>query len=257
MRKEAVRYWDEIAAQHLPAVRDAMLAGFRSERAFDESGRVDARHLLLPFFSRSDRVLDVGCGIARLLKWVAPHCREAIGLDVSAGLLRIARERLAGLSNVRVKQLPRSLAFPIATGTIDFAYYYHVSLHVDREDNLRILQELRRCLGPRGRALVQFSLIEHPDLREDLVHWAQQRDRAELAASYFTESEAAIFLALAKLHPQLRLFIPGEFVAVVTRRDGRALGEMPRVLLPTEEGGRPAPRHARSRHPAKRSREGA
>jgi hypothetical protein len=33
MRKEAVRYWDEVAAQDLPAVRDAMLAGFRSERA--------------------------------------------------------------------------------------------------------------------------------------------------------------------------------------------------------------------------------
>jgi hypothetical protein len=54
MRKEAVRYWDEIAAQDLPAVRDAMLAGFRSERAFDASGRVDARHLLLPFVSRGD-----------------------------------------------------------------------------------------------------------------------------------------------------------------------------------------------------------
>jgi SAM-dependent methyltransferase len=249
MRKEAVRYWDEIAAQGLPAVRDAMLAGFRSERAFDESGRVDARHLLLPFFSRSDRVLDVGCGIARLLKWVAPNCREAIGLDVSAGLLRIARERLAGLSNVRVAKLPRSLAFPIATGTIGFAYYYHVSLHVDREDNLRILQELRRCLRPRGRALVQFSLIEHPDLRDDLACWARQRDRAELTASYFTESEAKIFLELAKLHPQLRLFIPGEFVAVVTRRDGRALGEMPRVLLHTEQGeGRPrAKRRGRAR----------
>jgi SAM-dependent methyltransferase len=249
MRKEAVRYWDEIAAQGLPAVRDAMLAGFRSERAFDESGRVDARHLLLPFFSRSDRVLDVGCGIARLLKWVAPNCREAIGLDVSAGLLRIARERLAGLSNVRVAKLPRSLAFPIPTGTIGFAYYYHVSLHVDREDNLRILQELRRCLRPRGRALVQFSLIEHPDLRDDLACWARQRDRAELTASYFTESEAKIFLELAKLHPQLRLFIPGEFVAVVTRRDGRALGEMPRVLLHTEQGeGRPrAKRRGRAR----------
>jgi len=257
MRKEAVRYWDEIAAQDLPAVRDAMLAGFRSERAFDESGRVDARHLLLPFVSRGDRVLDVGCGIARLLKWVAPHCREAIGLDVSAGLLRIARERLAGLSNARVVRLPRSLAFPIATGTIDFAYYYHVSLHVDREDNLRILQELRRCLRPRGRALVQFSLIEHPDLREDLVHWARQRDPAELAASYFTESEAAIFLELAKLHPQLRLFIPGEFVAVVAKRDGRALGEMPRVLLHTEQGGRPAQRRGRSRHLAKRLGQGA
>ena len=89
------------------------------------------------------------------------------------------------------------------------------------------------------------------------MHWARQRGPAELAASYFTESEAAIFLELAKLHPQLRLFIPGEFVAVVAKRDGRALGEMPRVLLHTEQGRRPAQRCGRSRHLAKRLGRGA
>jgi len=57
MRKEAVRYWDEVAAQDLPAVRDAMLAGFRSERAFDESGRVDVRHSCSP--SSRAAILDV------------------------------------------------------------------------------------------------------------------------------------------------------------------------------------------------------
>jgi SAM-dependent methyltransferase len=148
MRKEAVRYWEEIAGQNLAAVRNAMLAGFGSERAFDQSGRVDARHLLLPFISGNDTVLDVGCGIGRLLKWVAPRCRGAIGLDVSRGLLRIARRRLAGIPNVHFQRLPRSLAFPIGSGAIDFAYYYHVSMHVDREDNLRILREIRRCLRP-------------------------------------------------------------------------------------------------------------
>ena len=40
MRKEAVRHWDEISAQDLPAVRDAMLAGFRSERAFERVGKI-------------------------------------------------------------------------------------------------------------------------------------------------------------------------------------------------------------------------
>jgi len=236
MRKEAVRYWEEIAVQNLAAVRDAMLAGFRSEREFDESGRVDARHLLLPFLSRNDIVLEVGCGIGRLLKWVAPHCSQAIGVDVSGGLLRIARRHLAQLPNVRFARLPRSLSFPIGTGTVDFAYYYHVSMHVDREDNLRILREVRRCLRPRGCALVQFSLIEYPECRADLARWAQERDEAELGVSYFTESEARIFLELARLHPQIRLFVPGEFIAVVTKRDERVLGEMPLVLLRTEAG---------------------
>lgn len=253
MRKEAVRYWEDVAAQDLAAVRDAMLAGFDSERAFDESGRADARHLLLPFLSHDDIVLDVGCGIGRLLKWVAPHCRRAIGLDVSRGLLRIARRRLSGVSNVRLATLPRSLAFPVESGAVDFAWYYHVSMHVDREDNLRILREIRRSLRPRGSALIQFSLIEHPEFREDLARWAQERDEAELGASYFTESEARIFLELARLHPQIRLFVPGEFVAVVTKRDPRVLGEMPLVELRTEAS--PLPPARRSRRRATRVRD--
>ncbi len=230
MRKEDVRYWDAIAAQDDAAVRDA-LAGLRSERAFDESGRVDASHFVLPFVSSDDDVLDVGCGIGRRLKWVAPHCSEAIGIDVSGGLLQIARKHLSRLPNVRLKRLPRSLAFPMETGSIDFAYYYRVSVHVDREDNLRILQELRRCLRPRGRALVQFSLIEHPENRKELSRWARERDEEDLGLSYFTESEARIFLDLAKLHPQIRLFVPGEFAVIVTKRDDRVLGEAPLVSV--------------------------
>lgn len=77
-------------------------------------------------------------------------------------------------------------------------------------------------------------MIEHPESREDLARWAQERGEAELGVSYFTESEARIFLELAKLHPQVRLFVPGEFVAVVTKRDDRVLGEMPLVLLRSE-----------------------
>ncbi len=230
MRKEDVRYWDAIAAQDDAAVRDA-LAGLRSEKAFDESGRVDASHFVLPFVSSDDDVLDVGCGIGRLLKWVAPHCSEAIGIDVSGGLLQIARKHLSRLPNVRLKRLPRSLAFPMETGSIDFAYYYRVSVHVDREDNLRILQELRRCLRPRGRALVQFSLIEHPENRKELSRWARERDEEDLGLSYLTESEARIFLDLAKLHPQIRLFVPGEFAVIVTKRDDRVLGEAPLVSV--------------------------
>ena len=76
MKKEAVAYWDSVAASSEADARDAILAGFRSKGDFDESGRVDADHLVLPFLARDDTVLDLGCGIGRFLKWTAPACRE-------------------------------------------------------------------------------------------------------------------------------------------------------------------------------------
>jgi SAM-dependent methyltransferase len=218
-----------MAAHSASEARDAVLCGYRTERAFDDAGREDARHLLLPFISPRDTVLDVGCGLGRLLKWAAPACREAIGLDVSAEMLKRAKPRLAALPNVRLKRLPLSLRFPLPDRSVDFAYFYHVSEHLEREDSFTILTEMRRCLRPAGRALVQFSLIDHPDNQRDFEYWARKGDAEGVRSRFYSEAEALTILRMACFHPQIRLYIPGEFAVIVTKEDRRALGEMPLV----------------------------
>ena len=47
-------------------------------------------------------VLDVGCGIGRMLIALAPQVRRAIGIDVSAKMVDAARRRCADLPNVTV-----------------------------------------------------------------------------------------------------------------------------------------------------------
>ena len=42
MRRASVEYWDEQAAASAEDARDAILAGFRSASAFDETGKTDA-----------------------------------------------------------------------------------------------------------------------------------------------------------------------------------------------------------------------
>jgi SAM-dependent methyltransferase len=231
LKRESVRYWNETAAASDQDARHAVLAGFRSEKAFDEAGREDASHLILPFVSPSDTVLDVGCGLGRLLKWAAPACRHAIGLDISREMLKKAARRLAGLPNVTLRELPPDLRFPVAARSIDFAWFYHVSEHMDREDAFRILGEIRRCLKPGGKALVQFSLLDHPDNRAEFLRWARLGDDEGVRSRFYTEPEIATLLAMARLYPQIRLYIPGEFAAVVTKVDARLLGAMPLVRL--------------------------
>lgn len=231
MKHAAVDYWDKAARSPDPETRDAILVGFRSERSFDEAGREDACHLVLPFIRPQDTVLDVGCGIGRLLKWVAPHCRRAYGIDISGAMLKKARQRCRDLGQVRLRRLPRSLRIPLANGTVDFAYFYHVSEHLDREDTLVLLDQIRRVLRPRGRALVQFSLLAHPHNQREFRHWATHDDREGVRSRFYTEDEAALILGLADMHPQIRLYIPGEFAVVVTRTDRRELGAMPLLKM--------------------------
>jgi len=255
VRKQAVQYWNRIASTSEAEARDAVLCGFRSERAFDDAGREDASHLLLPFVAPTDTVLDVGCGLGRLLRWVAPACRRAIGVDVSKEMLAKARARVKGLRNVELKRVPVSLRIPVPDKSIDFAYFYHVSEHLDREDTYKILREIRRCLQPRGRALVQFSLLDHPDNQREFRTWAREGDEEGVRSRFYSETEVGTLLGMVALFPQIRLYIPGEFVVVVTRRDSRVLGQMPLVRLPhaqreSARSDRPAPGNNRPHRPA-------
>lgn len=241
MRKESVTYWNTVAASGDREARDAVLSGFTTELAFDDAGREDARHLIYPFITPSDVVLDVGCGLGRLLKWAAHGCQRAIGLDVSTEMLRKARQRLAGVRNVTLKRLPVSLRFPVREHSIDFALFYHVSEHLDREDTYTILCEIRRCLCRTGRALVQFSLFDYPDNQEEFLKWVRKDDNEGVRSRFYTEREVMTLLQMVGLYPQIRLFIPGEFAVVVTTDDKRLLGQMPLISLPTASGLSPAP----------------
>lgn len=232
MRKRSVEYWDAMASASDADARTAVLCGFRSERAFDDAGLGDASHLLLPFVRPADVVLEVGCGLGRLLKWVAPACRKAIGVDVSKEMLAKARARLKPHRNVELKRVPVSLRLPVPDRSIDFAYFYHVSEHLEREDTYKILHEIRRCLRLRGRALVQFSLLDHPDNQREFRTWARNGDEEGVRSRFYTEAEAYTLLRMVSLFPQIRMYIPGEFAVVVTKNDERVLGEMPLVQLP-------------------------
>src|SRR5436309_14712545 len=51
-----------------------------------------------------DVVLEIGCGIGRVGKLVAPLCRKWIGCDVASNMLALAAERLKDLPGVELKE---------------------------------------------------------------------------------------------------------------------------------------------------------
>jgi ubiquinone/menaquinone biosynthesis C-methylase UbiE len=95
---------------------------------------------------RGRRVLDVGCGTGRLAALLAErHGCRVWGVDVSPGMLEVARERVprgVGLKLARAEDLP------FRDGTFERAAMTLVVHHLDRP---LAFAELVRVLEPGGR----------------------------------------------------------------------------------------------------------
>jgi ubiquinone/menaquinone biosynthesis C-methylase UbiE len=93
-------------------------------------------------------VLEVGCGTGLILHRAARFARQAIGIDLSAGMLKQAQQR-----GLRVAHASAT-ALPIATGSVDVAYSFKVLAHIP--DIQGALAEMARVVRPGGWVLAEF-----------------------------------------------------------------------------------------------------
>jgi ubiquinone/menaquinone biosynthesis C-methylase UbiE len=101
-----------------------------------------------------DVVLEIGCGVGRVGKELAPHCRQWIGCDVSADMLRFAAERLGNFPNVELVEVSGIDLAAIPDRSIDLVYCTVVFMHLDEWDRYSYVIEAFRVLRPGGRLFV-------------------------------------------------------------------------------------------------------
>jgi len=101
-------------------------------------------------------VADIGCGNGRHLALCAKQCKLTIGLDISRGLLVIAKNKLMEKKLKNMVFLHSDAShLSIKSQTVD-AVLYIASLHniKDKEKRIQSLIELKRILKKDGCALI-------------------------------------------------------------------------------------------------------
>jgi ubiquinone/menaquinone biosynthesis C-methylase UbiE len=122
--------------------------------------------------TRDTALLDIGCGIGRLLIALAPEVRSATGIDVSSEMVKAARRRCAGLANVSVLKGDGHGLAPLAGASFDVVVaidsfpYIRQSGYALAE---RIFSESARVLRPAGQLVIlnySYSEDDAADARE-------------------------------------------------------------------------------------------
>ena len=119
--------------------------------------------------SPAAHVLDLGCGIGRFERALSPYVRSIVGTDVSAQMVRVAREACGALPNVRIEGCSGRDLQPFDDGSLDLILsvdafpYLHQSGPALVQAHLR---EAARVLRPGGH-LALFNLSYGRDLEDD------------------------------------------------------------------------------------------
>ena len=206
--------WDERARENARYYIASSDDG--SEAAFDQSGQRDValffaglEHLLTP----QTRALDIGCGIGRMDKHVAPQVGRITGVDVSGEMVARARERLSGLDNVEFLEGDGE-SLPVAEASQDLVFSHIVFQHMPRKYARSYFKDVYRVLRTEGHFVFQMpeasdATPEDPPEEDtwEMRYWTKEQlcnDLGALGFEFVDELRHPVESALLKFN-QLRV----------------------------------------------------
>jgi SAM-dependent methyltransferase len=109
---------------------------------------------------RRERALDFGCGVGRLTQALSMRFRECVGLDISEGMVQLARELNENRPNCRFVVNAAPKLEQLDSGSFDFVYSALVLQHMPSTEMVEsYVGEFVRVLRPGGLAV--FQMLSH------------------------------------------------------------------------------------------------
>ena len=152
-RSEYKKVWSALSTTEEQAKLHVI--GVTEEAALQATGEETLRFLQDSVgIGKEDVVLEIGSGIGRVGKVVAPLCRKWIGCDVASNMLSLTAERLKALSNVELVEISGYDLSGVADASVDVVYCTVVFMHLESWDRYNYILEGFRVLRPNGRIYV-------------------------------------------------------------------------------------------------------
>jgi ubiquinone/menaquinone biosynthesis C-methylase UbiE len=213
-------FWNQQAAT--PEAALAAVDGSASEAIVRRTGEWTARQVRTALDLQSNhKLLELGCGVGRIGRELAPHCESWSGTDISQAMLDVAQQRLGGFDNVQFNLLEATRLDMFERRHFDRAYTVAVLCHMDKEDLFLYLEELARVLDSGGMMYAETWNLAHPmgwkRWRFEVNNWrrADQTKRKNVARNQFcTPDELELYLHEAGFKV-LRMWTDSPWIQVV------------------------------------------
>jgi ubiquinone/menaquinone biosynthesis methyltransferase len=132
--------------------------------SYGQDRRWKRKLIALAAVTSDDRVLDVACGTGDLLFAAAGRARQAVGLDVTLGMLQLARRKAPARRGPLTFVTGDMLALPFADRRFTVVTTGYGLRNVP--DLPQAVSEIRRVLAPGGRLLsLDFNRPANPLVR--------------------------------------------------------------------------------------------
>jgi SAM-dependent methyltransferase len=185
--------WNQAARQD---AQDAILTGSTAE-SFERTGETDAAMVRQYLRGRDAVVLNIGCGVGRVERYLAPHVAQLHGVDISGEMIARARVRLADFPNVHLREIGNAeFLIGYEAERFDLVFSFLVLQHLEREDAFHYLRDAYRILKPGGVLFLQFPNFLSPEYTRAFLAGADVAARSPGRVRFYTEVEVRHLLAV-------------------------------------------------------------
>ena len=159
------RDWNQRAQHH--ARFWIATENYETEEVFAQSGQDTAQallHALNGLWRPSWKVLDIGCGIGRVLKPLAEHFHALVGIDVSSAMIAQSKAWLSEYPHVTTFETSGMDLNEFEDQSFNLVYSYVAFQHMPRPVLEQYLGEINRVLTPDGYLALQLPIGPYCDV---------------------------------------------------------------------------------------------